>query len=274
MGLRWYRQVWSDETLGTKPASYKLVLLALAEFADDETGACWPSIATLARMAGLKERQTQNIVHDLAANGYLTISIARGRSNSNNYTLLEKGASQCTFTGKENMHSGAPLPKEKVHSSTEKGALQYQKGAVECTRSLIDPSVDPSINTSTKSAQKAQPKKAVDETQNLTKAILDAYVEARGKNGINYGKEGKAAKRIAQEGGTPERVKGCYTWLKQEKFWQHKVVGLATVHENLPEYEKYLEKIKPSPAKSNNGAPPEGWRIVKTNLYGLPEETK
>lgn len=274
MGLRWYRQVWSDGTLGTKPASYKLVMLALADFADDETGACWPSIATLAQMAGLKERQTQNIVHDLAANGYLTISIARGRSNSNNYTLLEKGAPRYTFTEEEKVHPTAPLTEEKVHPSTKKGAPQYQKGAVGCTRSIIDPLVDPSINTSTKSAQKAQPQKVVDETANQTKAVLDAYVEVRGKSGINYGKEGKAAKRIAQEGGAPERVKACYTWLKQDKFWEHKVVGLATVHENLPEYEKYLEKTKPSPAKSSNGSPPEGWRITTTNLYGLPGGTK
>lgn len=119
-------------------------------------------------------------------------------------------------------------------------------------------------------ARKAQTQDSVDETPNPTKAILDAYVEVRGQNGVNYGKEGKAAKKIAQEGGTPELVKGCYAWLKQDKFWQHKPVGLATVHEHIPEYQRYMEKLKPPSAKATtaNGKelPPEGFRIVK--VYG------
>lgn len=88
------------------------------------------------------------------------------------------------------------------------------------------------------------------EAPNPTKAILDAYIEVRGRNGIEYGKEGKAAKKIATAGYTVELVKGCYLWLKQDKFWEFKPVSLAVVYQNLPEYQNYLEKrAPPSQAK-------------------------
>ena len=73
----------------------------------------------------------------------------------------------------------------------------------------------------------------------MTKPILDAYVEARGANGINYGKESSWAKKIAEQNGTPELVKECYTWMKAQEFWRYKVLSLAKIYETLPEYIAY-----------------------------------
>lgn len=77
---------------------------------------------------------------------------------------------------------------------------------------------------------------------NPTQAILAAYVEVRGKNGINYGKEGAAAKKIAKDGFSPEQVQNCYRWLKGQKFWEYKPLSLHTIFKYLPEYQRVQEK--------------------------------
>jgi phage replication O-like protein O len=89
----------------------------------------------------------------------------------------------------------------------------------------------------------AQPQTTIaSQDPNPTKLILDAYIEVHGKEGINYPKEGTFAKKIAADGGTPELVKGCYAWMKLDKFWAEKRLGLSTIHENLPEYKNYLSR--------------------------------
>ncbi len=129
MALRWYKQVWADRTLDSKPASYKLIMLALADFGDKDTGKCNPSVATISEMVGIKERQTQNIIHALAADGYIKISILPGRNRSNEYTLVASGAAINTSDSEEKAHLDAPRQHsdesidpqpqpEKVHPST------------------------------------------------------------------------------------------------------------------------------------------------------------
>jgi hypothetical protein len=78
-----------------------------------------------------------------------------------------------------------------------------------------------------------------------TKAILDAYVEVRGKNGINYGIEGNFAKKIDKDGYGPVQVKGCYLWLKNDPWWENKTVLLSTIFTRLPDYCAWLAKNLP-----------------------------
>jgi hypothetical protein len=65
-------------------AGAKLVLLALADNAND-SGQCWPGIATLIEKTCLSERAIQRHIRDLAVEGYLTIHERSGRSSV--YTL-------------------------------------------------------------------------------------------------------------------------------------------------------------------------------------------
>lgn len=57
-------QVWAMEL----PAKQKLILLALADCANDE-GLAWPSIATIARKCGCDERTVQRNLRDLETAG-------------------------------------------------------------------------------------------------------------------------------------------------------------------------------------------------------------
>lgn len=69
--------------------SHKLVLMALADIADD-SGVAWPSIRTLAAKCCIDTRTVQRILRSLETAGYVTRSprtTAAGRSTSNVYQL-------------------------------------------------------------------------------------------------------------------------------------------------------------------------------------------
>lgn len=66
MSVRVMTAVWEVDL----PASQKIVLLALADCANDE-GVAWPSIATIAKKASKSERTVQAMVADLEKAGHL-----------------------------------------------------------------------------------------------------------------------------------------------------------------------------------------------------------
>jgi hypothetical protein len=66
------------------PDSEKLVLLALADCANDE-GHCWPSMATLARKCSKSDRTIQGCIQSLCARGHLTRREVVGKGC--NYTV-------------------------------------------------------------------------------------------------------------------------------------------------------------------------------------------
>jgi hypothetical protein len=66
------------------PAAEKLVLISLADQANDE-GICWPSIESLMRRTGLSERAVRNNLRNLEADRLLRTSARKGSSNW--YTL-------------------------------------------------------------------------------------------------------------------------------------------------------------------------------------------
>lgn len=53
----------------------------------------------------------------------------------------------------------------------------------------------------------------------------------------NWGKESAWARKIADDGYTLDDVRGCYEWLRSQK-WRESAVSLATVYEQLGEYKR------------------------------------
>ena len=62
-------------------AGEKLVLLALADQANDEGVQCWPSIRTIARRSCQGERTVRRLIHSLERAGHLTIHPREGTSS-------------------------------------------------------------------------------------------------------------------------------------------------------------------------------------------------
>lgn len=75
-------QVW-ESNIG--PASRRLVLLALADSANDE-GVCWPSIATLAHKANIARTTTEDAIRSLETDGLIVRN--RRFNDSNVYEIV------------------------------------------------------------------------------------------------------------------------------------------------------------------------------------------
>lgn len=87
MSVRVMTKVWEI----TLPDSEKLVLLALADCANDE-GGCWPSMATLSKKCSKSERTVQGAIKALVATGHLTRNEVPGKGC--NYVVHPR--SDCT----------------------------------------------------------------------------------------------------------------------------------------------------------------------------------
>jgi hypothetical protein len=78
--------------LGQKiPGTNKLVLIALANYADEETGHCWPSVEKIAHQASCSPRSVHSYIGALRRNGFLDVRSGRskaGRVRTNDYWLL------------------------------------------------------------------------------------------------------------------------------------------------------------------------------------------
>ena len=109
MSIKVMSRVWEHSK---QSGGAKLVLLALADFANDE-GSCYPSIPTIARKANMCERNVQYIIRKLIKDGELRIEKEggwdkQGRAWAHEYRVLVKGANfaplgdiQCTNHGAE-----------------------------------------------------------------------------------------------------------------------------------------------------------------------------
>jgi len=169
------------------------------------------SLSQLMTLTGLSRHSVIDGINDGIARGTIQRE-AIGQSYT--YTLLVQNSNQCKIDTSSSANSAPELVQN----------LDTQKKGKEKKESS--------------SRAKANASQPHPETQ----AIIAAYIEVRGKNGINYQREGSFAKKIAKDGYTPVQVKGCYLWLKAQPFWEDKPVTLDQLFKHMPEYVVWAEK--------------------------------
>jgi hypothetical protein len=84
----------SRATLGSR-----LVLLVLADYADEDGGSCWPSIKTIANESLLSERQVQYCLRNLEQLGEIEVSKGGGRRSNRYRVLMGRGAKSAPVRG-------------------------------------------------------------------------------------------------------------------------------------------------------------------------------
>lgn len=122
------------------PIADKLVLLRLADYADDHGGNIYPSVATIAHFCGISERAVQYILKRLTTDGLIFVlgNEGGGRGKARTYCIdLDRagqmagpGGGQKNGTGKRAQRvqrdctlSDTPQTPQRVQTDAEKGAV-------------------------------------------------------------------------------------------------------------------------------------------------------
>lgn len=125
------------------PTTKKMVLLRLADFADDNGRRVFPSVARLAHECGTSERTVQYALRDLETDGFIVVvgNATGGRGRAREYAVLVERL----LAAQEPYEKGAndDTTSERLQPATEKGATDDKKGATHCTPSTTEPPVEP-----------------------------------------------------------------------------------------------------------------------------------
>ena len=273
MGLRWYKQVWADQSLGSKPASYRLAMLALAEFANDDSGQCWPSVETLSAMICLQERQTQRVLRSLHEDGYITIEIAHGRNRSNIYTIIGKGV---VGDGKEpkKVHSSTLLDAEKVSPSTpfKKKKVSPTTEKVSPTTEKVSPTTEKGVlgDTLTNSEPIIEPSKEPSKTTTISSGNADEWKVVQAAYENNIGTFTQITSELAHDAMTTYGASSVVAAITEAT--RQNVRKWAYVDGILKRWQangkKSAQPPKADRSRFVNGRelPPDGFRII--NVYG------
>ena len=94
MSIRVMSQVWD---FGPDDATMKLVLLALADIADDQ-GKCWPSMERIAQRGCMSDRNARRIIRKLEDVGWLRVQTHPGRNKTNTYWVTKPDTALSALT--------------------------------------------------------------------------------------------------------------------------------------------------------------------------------
>ena len=131
MSVRTMAAVWERSR---QTGTHLLMLLAIADFADDE-GRAYPSVPTLARKCRMKERNARYILAELVGSRELSVQTGKGPRGSNVYKIklaslgMQQGAGVQAIAG---VKQSAPTPCNTLPLPP----------ATECSQTIIEPSVN------------------------------------------------------------------------------------------------------------------------------------
>jgi len=116
MSIKLMTKVWEN---GPEDRTEAMVLLALADRANDDGSSCFPSIAEVSQRSRLSRRGTQKVIRRLDDKGYLTVHENEGPGGTNNYKLHpERLGGRTEFAGGGEHDSPGGEPDDEKGRST------------------------------------------------------------------------------------------------------------------------------------------------------------
>ena len=137
MSIKVMTKVWDGFHRG---GSEKLVMLAMADWCNDEGGSLYPSILTIAKKTNISESQARRIVHKFIDEGYLSVignstggSSSQTRQYQSNLNKLNTPCMGATPSADATPSMGARSPLAPVRDTPSTHDTQY----------IIEPSIEP-----------------------------------------------------------------------------------------------------------------------------------
>lgn len=129
-------QVWECEF---KSLSHQLVLLALADYADDTGGHVYPSLARLAWKIGCSERHIQSAMTHFRKQGILVKVADPGYRRPTEYRIDMSKATKKQSFDNERVNITSPIDERRVKPSSQKGEQEF---STRVNRSSQEPSLN------------------------------------------------------------------------------------------------------------------------------------
>lgn len=203
----------------------RLVLLAIADAANDDGAQAWPSGETLARKTGVNLRTVQRSMRRLVDLGEVSVKTNAGKNGANVYRV----------------HMTTPTP-----------------GTVPPEPSLTRPKE--SLRDSSSSATPA----ARPDVERICTHLADR-IEANGSKRPTITKAWRDSARLLldRDGRTVEQVLTAIDWCQQDKFWRANVMSMPTLREQYDRLRLAAQRPRGQPANGYH-APTASERLAPT----------
>ena len=120
-----YDPAWKDERVTT--SAERLVLLAIARYANDEHGRAWPSAATIARCTHLSRRWVIKTLASLREKGLIS-KVGTGPRGTGSYVLsLNSTSERDSLLENSTSERDSPSIVNGVHPNSERGSHEKVK---------------------------------------------------------------------------------------------------------------------------------------------------
>lgn len=144
MAVSAYTYVWEN----SKQSGSKLVvMLALADYANPETGECWPSVETLAEKCRMTTRYLRTILNALQKDGEVKRIHGAGQRTetgaTNRYVICgyQEWIKQVKALKREGVNNDSPHDAQGVNNGSARGEQEFRQGV---NNGSVNPLVEPS----------------------------------------------------------------------------------------------------------------------------------
>lgn len=205
--------VWEH---GPADQSARFVLLALADFANDE-GECWPSLAGIAAKVCMTDRGVRKVLRKLEDDGWVTTEIGGGRRACNIYRIARNPEPRSAFVPpktRNHVPPGTTFPRNQSAETRNQGAQNPEHGSAEPSLTIIEPSEEKkdTLADEFEAAWRRYPRRVG------KGAAEKAWRSARRKAALEAIAGPLAAFIAAVEGGEQRFIPHLATWLNQRRW--------------------------------------------------------
>lgn len=221
----------------------RLVLLAIADAANDDGQQAWPSGETLARKTGVNLRTVQRSVRRLVELGEVSVKTNAGKGGTNVYRVHL--ATQTPGT--------APPPRPPVTP-----ALRHPRRSATPAETTQTPGTappEPSLNRPTESLRDSASEIHRDDVERVCAHLADR-IEANGSKRPKVTARWRDSARLLLDADarTEQQIHNAIDWSQGDEFWRANVLSMPTLREKYDQLR--LAAQRPKVVNGRSPTPP------------------
>lgn len=246
MSVRVMSWVWEHSvSIGAE----RLVLLAIADAANDAGREAYPAMATIARKANVDKRTAQRAVRALVQLGELSVQENAGPKGTHRYAVLMGQGRQDATRGdsppRQDARGGSTPRGDSppgVASDPAGGGISSLQGRQDATRTVLEPSRP--VRKNVTSADADTPPR--DDVDRLCAHLADR-IEANGSKRPAVTKKWRDAARLMldRDGRTEQQIRNAIDWCQSNEFWRANILSMPTLRDR---YDRLRLEAQRAPA--------------------------